>query len=97
MDPGPEGTVDGILAGPPELVLHTLGYDQIWHPPHSFLIIFDNGLYLTQLHPHILCLPIPDDLTGDPLQRPLPLGLLVLLLLLLISHDYIVLPTHPLS
>ena len=27
LDPGPEGTVDGILPGPPELVLHTVGYD----------------------------------------------------------------------
>jgi hypothetical protein len=63
MDPGPEGTVDGILPGSPELVLHAVGYDQIWHPLHSFLIIFDHGLYPTQLHPHILCLPIPDYLT----------------------------------
>ena len=94
MDPGPEGTVNGILPGPPELVLHALSYDQIWHPPHSFLIIFDNGLYPTELPSDILSLPVSDDLTGDPLQGPLPLGLLVLLL---ISHDYFVFPSHPLS
>ncbi len=96
MDPGPEGTVDGILAGPPESVLHTLGDDQIWHPLHSLLIIIKNGLYPTQLHPHIPSLPVPDYLAGSPLQGPLPLALL---LLLLISHDYVLsgTTTHPLS
>ena len=93
MDPGPEGAVDGILPGPPELVLYALGYDQIWHPLHSFLIIIDDGLYHSQLHSHIFCLAISDYLAGDPLQGPLPLGLL---LLPLISHGNLVLNACPL-
>ena len=93
MDPGPEGAVDGILPGPPELVLHTLGYDQIWHPLNIFLIIVDNGLYPSELNPDIFCLPVSDYLAGDPLQGPLPLGLL---LLPLISHGNLVLNACPL-
>ena len=96
MDSGPEGTVDGILPGPPEFVLHALGYDQIRHPPHGFLIIFDYGLYPPELPSDILCLPVSDDITADPLQGPLPLGLL-LVLLLLVSHYYFMFRVHPLS